>query len=143
VSFEKLQSIARTLESVTAELHDVSVGCDATRAAPTQSAGQIARRLLAERRAREKLLACDLLGEPAWDMLLDLVVCEEKGEQVSVSSLCIASCVPATTALRWIGALEARKLVCRFKDIDDGRRIYVQLTDNARATLTDYLLALS
>src|SRR3546814_1843272 len=42
-------------------------------------------------------------SDPAWDMLLDLYLAAERNTRpVSISSLCIASAVPATTALRWI-----------------------------------------
>jgi DNA-binding MarR family transcriptional regulator len=80
------------------------------------------------RRMREKVLGADLFADPAWDMLLDLYVEHKAGRCPSVSSLCIASQVPVTTALRWISKLEHDGLVTRSHDPKDGRRIYVHLT---------------
>ncbi|MEZ5655102.1 MAG: hypothetical protein R3E04_04340 [Sphingobium sp.] len=48
----------------------------------------------------DELGASSIFGEAAWDMLLDLFVSRSENKRVSVSSLCIASGVPATTALR-------------------------------------------
>ncbi len=79
------------------------------------------------RRMREKLLGPDLFADPAWDMLLDLYVEYKAGRSPSVSSLCLASHVPVTTALRWITKLEHDGLITRSHDPKDGRRIYVHL----------------
>jgi hypothetical protein len=57
---------------------------------------------------------------------------KEEGVKVSVSSLCIASCVPETKALRWIGVLEISDLIHRSPDDTDSRRNYLSL----RAVLT-------
>lgn len=74
-------------------------------------------------------------------MLLDLYVSRSKGlRPVSVSSLCIASAVPATTALRWINALVQEGLVARQPDLRDKRRVLVSLTDEGSQKL-DILLA--
>lgn len=73
----------------------------------------------------------DLFGEPAWDILLDLFIAREAGRRVSVSSACIAADVPATTALRWLSALEQRGLVERQADPIDGRRVHVGLSEAA------------
>src|SRR5690554_5333957 len=57
-----------------------------------------------------------LFSDPAWDMLLDLTYARLTGKRVSVSSLCIASRVPATTALRRISDLVFEGLVTRIRD---------------------------
>lgn len=82
----------------------------------------------------------ELLNNPAWNMLLDLAA--NDGFGVPVSSLCIASGGPATTALRHIGWLEAQGLVRREADPDDGRRSLIHLTDAARPKLHAAILAL-
>ncbi|MET3723462.1 MarR family transcriptional regulator [Sphingomonas trueperi] len=61
-------------------------------------------------------------------MLIDLFLARERGRSISVSSLCIASNVPQTTALRWIGTLEAEGLIYRTNDPEDRRRAYLALT---------------
>src|SRR6478752_9623819 len=40
------------------------------------------------RRQRAKFIDADLLGEPAWDMLLDLFVQNARRQRVSVTSVC-------------------------------------------------------
>lgn len=77
---------------------------------------------------RNKYIDAELLGEPCWDILLDLFVNHVRGKRQSVTSCAIASRVPPTTALRWIGELEQRGSVRRVKDPVDARRVYVELT---------------
>lgn len=97
--------------------------------------------LLRQRRQREAVFGQHLFADPCWDMLLDLYVSRSKGlRPVSVSSLCIASAVPATTALRWINALVQEGLVARQPDLRDKRRVLVSLTDEGSQKL-DILLA--
>lgn len=81
----------------------------------------------------------DLFGEPAWDILLDLFIAREAGRRVSVSSACIAADVPATTALRWLAILERRGLVERRADPIDGRRVYVDLSEDAFTMMKRWL----
>ena len=46
-----------------------------------------------------------------------------------MSSLCIAAAVPPTTALRWIRQLTERGLLMRQADPEDGRRIFIALSE--------------
>lgn len=81
---------------------------------------------------RDRIFGADLFFDPAWNILLDLYVSEHKGTMVSVSSMCIASKVPSTTALRWLTMLEKRGLVGRRPDDYDRRRSFLFLTDDGR-----------
>ena len=94
--------------------------------------GQLAKRDYAQRSQRQKWLGSDILGEPAWDLLLDLYIADAEGRRISVSSACIASRVPTSTALRWIRLLEDRRLIERQTDQADGRRNWVHLSDEGR-----------
>jgi DNA-binding MarR family transcriptional regulator len=71
----------------------------------------------------------DLVGEPAWDILLCLLAADRENAEVSVSSACFASGVPATTGLRWVRRLEERGLIARSDDPLDGRRSLLNLTE--------------
>lgn len=106
---------------------------DTTDAAPI-TAAQV-RDLLRARRMRADFLPGDLFADPAWDMMLDLLAARLDHERVSVSSLCIASAVPPTTALRWIRTLTDKALVERRADPHDGRRIFIALADDAAEKL--------
>src|SRR3546814_600594 len=90
------------------------------------------RDMLRLRRLRDRFFPGDLFADPAWDMLLDLMAAHLSGQRVSVSSLCIAAAVPATTALRWIRALTDHGLFLRQADPSDGRRVFIALSTRRR-----------
>jgi len=86
------------------------------------------------RRKRDRALDgyADLMGEPAWDILLCLLAASRENAEVSVSSACFASGVPATTGLRWVARLEERGLIERVDDPFDRRRTLLQLSEKGR-----------
>ncbi len=100
------------------------------------------RRMLRQRRMREQYFPADLFADPAWDMLLDLYAARLERQPVSVSSLCIAAAVPATTALRWIKTMTDAELFVREADSLDGRRIFIALAEATFDALTRYFEAL-
>ena len=100
------------------------------------------RRMLRQRRMREQYFPADLFADPAWDMLLDLYAARLERQPVSVSSLCIAAAVPATTALRWIKTMTDAGLFLREDDPHDGRRIFIALAEGASDALARYFEAL-
>jgi DNA-binding MarR family transcriptional regulator len=89
------------------------------------------RAILKARRTRSRFFEADLFAEPAWDILLELCAAQLGQHRMSVSSLCVAAAVPATTALRWINTLEAKGLLRRQPDSTDARRTFVHLTPTA------------
>lgn len=100
------------------------------------------RRMLRQRRMREQYFPADLFADPAWDMLLDLFAARLERQPVSVSSLCIAAAVPATTALRWIKTMTDAGLFIREADPHDGRRIFIALAEGAFDAMARYFEAL-
>jgi DNA-binding MarR family transcriptional regulator len=92
-------------------------------------------------RERDKHFSSDLFADPAWDMLLALYAARIEGRPLSVSSLCSASAVPPTTALRWITLLSSRDLIRRIDDPADKRRILVEITDDAFDRMNAYFAA--
>lgn len=103
---------------------------------------KVVRRMLRQRRMREQYFPADLFADPAWDMLLDLYAARLDRQPVSVSSLCIAAAVPATTALRWIKTMTDAGLFVREADPLDGRRIFIGLSEAAFEALARYFEAL-
>lgn len=79
------------------------------------------------RRLRSRHLPGLALGEPAWDMLLDLSVAHFWRRETSVTSLCIAADVPSTTALRWISSMTKAGLIERRACQRDGRRSFLAI----------------
>ncbi|KAA0682267.1 response regulator [Roseomonas genomospecies 6] len=89
--------------------------------------------------ARDKFFPKGLFEDPCWDMLLDLMANHLRGRRISVSSLCMASGVAQTTALRRISELHDRGLVRRIADEKDGRRVFIELTEQGIAALYGYV----
>ena len=104
------------------------------------NAGMV-RAIIRARRLRDQYFATGLFADPAWDMLLDLMAARLDKQRVAVSSLCIAAAVPPTTALRWIKTLTDHGLFVRTADPQDGRRVFIELSDKAAAQLGAYLRA--
>jgi DNA-binding MarR family transcriptional regulator len=99
------------------------------------------RAMIRARRLRDQYFRRAMFADPAWDMLLDLMAARLERNRVAVSSLCIAAAVPATTALRWIKALTDQGLFMRRADPQDGRRVYIELSDETARALNAYLRA--
>lgn len=99
---------------------------------------RLVRHVIRQRRQREHYFPADLFADPAWDMMLDLYAAHYEGRAISVSSLCIAAAVPATTALRWIKTMVDDGRFLRSNDPLDGRRIMVILSDDTRCRLDQY-----
>jgi len=105
---------------------------------------ELARQTYDDRRRRTKIFRTeDLFGEPAWDILLDLFVAAKERRRVSVTSACIGSAVPSTTALRWISILEKQGLLVREADPGDARRVYVKLSARGYAAMLEYFASAS
>lgn len=101
-----------------------------------------AKRAYDERRQRDAIFNDpDLFGEPGWDILLDLMHAEHKGKRISVTSACIGSTAPPTTALRWIKILESKGLIERFIDERDGRRNFIRLSHSGLMKMRSYFRA--
>lgn len=92
---------------------------------------RLIRRIIHLRQRRARYFTADLFADPAWDMLLDLTAARAEHSRVSITSLCIASGVPPTTALRWINQMVEAGLFIRTEDEIDRRRAFVTLSDSA------------
>lgn len=80
------------------------------------------------RRLRGRHLPGLSLGEPAWDILLDLAIAHYWRRETSVTSLCIAADVPSTTALRWINSMTKAGVIVRRPCQRDGRRSFLAIS---------------
>jgi DNA-binding MarR family transcriptional regulator len=67
---------------------------------------------------------------------------EGRGRRVSISSACVGSDAPASTALRYLSELEERNLLERELDPLDNRKRYVKLTARGRRLLREYIAVL-
>ncbi|MCW1431426.1 winged helix DNA-binding protein [Novosphingobium sp. JCM 18896] len=131
----RFEAFKRDFASPAANLNGAPAGDDGARLTrqtrPPLPDPRLLRRILRQRQLRARFFDGDLFADPAWDMLLDLTAARAEHKRVSVTSLCIASGVPPTTALRWIGQLTEAGLIERVEDDTDRRRAFLVLTDRA------------
>lgn len=84
------------------------------------------------RALRSAHVPAELLGESAWDMLLELLHAELSGRRVTPAILGKAAGVLPATGQRWIDALVAKGLCTR--SADDPAEVAIRLsTDGSRA----------
>jgi len=91
------------------------------------------------RRRRDQYFTSSLFKEPAWDILLELFVAHAEDRPVRVADACRVTATSASTGLRWIGTLEAARLIEREPDTSDGRASFVHLSSIGLQIMTDYL----
>ncbi len=149
---DEVQRIARTLADLVGNepppmrgVSDAMIGfrAEPTSFTPPPSAitSSDVRAIIRLRRMRDRYFRSDLFADPAWDMLLDLMAARLERMRVAVSSLCIAAAVPPTTALRWIKTMSDNGMFVRIADPEDGRRVFIDLSDGAAAGMNAYLSA--
>jgi hypothetical protein len=103
---------------------------------------RLVRRIIRHRQLRGRFFDHELFADPAWDILLDLTAARAEHARVSVTSACLASGVPPTTALRWVGQMIEAGLLQRVQDDVDRRRAFVALTDRAADAMARYFAEL-
>jgi hypothetical protein len=107
-----------------------------------KSVTQFAAGMRAIRLRRNEVLGKPVFRDPAWDMLIDLVVAADERRAVSVSGLCHASGVPTTTALRHVERLETLGLLTRTPDPADKRRFWVDAEPEALGRVREIIARL-
>lgn len=103
---------------------------------------RLIRRIIRHRQMRQKFVESTLFADPAWDILLDLTAARAEHRRVSVTSLCIASGVPPTTALRWIMQMVREGLLERSDDDTDKRRAFISLSEKGADAMVRYFAAI-
>ena len=103
---------------------------------------RLVRRIIRQRQLRARYFPGNLFADPVWDMLLDLTAAAAEHSRISVTSLCLASGVPPSTALRWIAQMAEAGLVQRQEDNTDRRRAFIVLTDSTMTSIARYFEAI-
>lgn len=144
---ERLRHLSREVSRVANSLSQLSMGVVVTPSTEADDVGRLDQVtedtvlwLIRARRQRSRFLPEDLFAEPAWDILLDLLRAEIAQQRVSVSSLCIAAGVPATTALRYINSMASQGVIVRRSDPCDGRRAFLELSPETSQALRRYFV---
>lgn len=79
------------------------------------------------------------IGEPAWDMLVELYYRDSTGSSTTATQLKEASFVPDSAADRWLQHLEKEGFVSAHGHPTDVHTEFVELADAGRETLERYL----
>lgn len=104
---------------------------------------ELIRKLIRAEHSRSRVIGGKLLGDPAWNILLDLLLASIENRRVAVSSACIVAGVATTTALRLINRMVEDGVLVRVPDINDGRRHFLAIEPSIEAALKSYLIDLS
>lgn len=83
---------------------------------------------------RHQFLNSSWLGEPVWDIVLVLYVCDGR-RRTTTGDVIALSAVPSSTALRWFAVLEDAGLIIRNDSPTDKRVVFIELSDLGRAKL--------
>ena len=138
IGITELNQLQEQLDQLRARLSSDEQPATGPELDPVESL-RLVREILRSRRRRNEVFGEDLFGEPAWDLLLELYAAEITQQRVSISSACIASAVPPTTALRWIEKLEKDGWIGREGDPLDRRRYWVFLKEQGIVAMRKYL----
>lgn len=148
---DKISSLSSELSHLTRLIDERPVAAPPAGAQPPAAPGTAAtqddernmvdyiRGLLRTEAKRSKLGGGALFGDPAWNILLDLLLARLEKRAVSVSSACIASGAPTSTALRLIKKLISDDVLYRIQDERDGRRSFLGINANVEKMMLDYL----
>lgn len=109
---------------------------------PQLPPGDHMRSIIQARQVRARFFDAELFADPAWDILLGLAAAKSERRRVSVTSLCIAAGVPATTGLRWISQMVDAGLLVRIPDPHDLRRAHIALDDTTADAMAHYFEAI-
>lgn len=90
------------------------------------------------RRSRDRIFGGDLFGEPAWDMLLNLMVARFDEQGMPVHELAAAIGHPESTTIRYIDAMVADDLLERDNQPINPRDGVVRLTNDAAKAMLEF-----
>jgi ActR/RegA family two-component response regulator len=114
-------------------------GVDAADRPRTSPDAALVRKLIRAESTRAVAIGGKALGDPAWNILLDLVLASLEDRQVAVSSACIVAGVATTTALRLITRMVDDGVLMRVPDEKDGRRHFLAIEPAVESALKNYI----
>ena len=129
---------AEIIGSVQAKAAQAAARIDAI---PDPARLPLARRVQRLRLRGNEIMGAAILRDPKYEVLLELYVAHHEHRRVCVSSLCGATTVPQTTALRHIDSLERQGFLTRSDDRMDARRSWILPTGKALAAVDRFLAA--
>ena len=143
-----VKKLAAQLDAAQKVLDEIRVtsGCEAfgprlpLRSERVQVAVAAAKKAVRDRRSRTAFMGSrEIFGEPAWDILLDLLIKQASEERVSERSTFMNAGPNATTLDRWLAVLEQNGLIRSEPDpVNDNHRL-IQLTPAGYEGMLRYL----
>ena len=103
----------------------------------------LVRRTQTARRLRSTFLPAELFTDPAWDMLLELYARELGDECISASEICAVAGVAASSARRWLEALEEKGLIERASQAGNNNDDWIKLSAQGSAQMQRYFAAVA
>ena len=103
----------------------------------------LVRRTQTARRLRSTFLSAELFTDPAWDMLLELFARELGEESISASEICAVAGVGASSARRWLEALEEKGLIERASQARNDNDDWIKLSAKGSAQMQRYFAAVA
>ncbi|MDB5713556.1 MAG: hypothetical protein JWO15_953 [Sphingomonadales bacterium] len=99
----------------------------------------LAARIYNARRDRDAIFEAGLFADPAWDLLLYIYACTQRGDSVSVSAACHAAGVPESTALRYLAALTEKGYLTSTAHLHDRRCSKLEMSPRGSELMTRWL----
>lgn len=106
---------------------------------PEEITPALVRKHIKSEARRREIGGGELFGDSAWSMLLDLLLAKMEGGMLSVSSACIGSGAPMSTAMRLVRRFVEAGLVHKIPDEKDRRRDFLVLDDDMRDLMLEHL----
>ena len=94
--------------------------------------------VIAGRRRRAVHFSAELFSDPAWDILLHVMLAECRFQRMSISRLVRAAELPMATTIRWIARLVEEGLIVRREDMNDKRRVFIELSSRGFEAMSTY-----
>ena len=111
--------------------------------APESGTEDFVRGVIHARRLRFHFLPANLMGEPAWDILLELMLARIERRAVTVTALSEAGGIPGSVTWRWLNLLISQGLVRRQPDPQDPVTELFELEPMAVEAMKQYFDELS
>ena len=136
---EKLLGMAKELSGATVQAKRLDAAEQVGNQVNDKVIAGIALAIYRARQRRYGYFKQELLGEPAWDILLDAFISKLDGRHVSSTSLGLAAAAPLSTASRTIRRLEADGLLRSYTADNDKRLRLVEITPVGLKLMRSYL----
>ena len=93
--------------------------------------------LLGLRRIRERHFGIELFGEPAWDIMLQLMIARIDQRDLRVGELCASAASSPEATFQYINELVDAKLVDRFENAADTGDFFLSLSSEAARRMAE------